>query len=340
MSGFRIELFRERRQFGLPCVRVGARLVDPGALDFQGLLTGCEFGETPAVLFRLGADRFLLLPDRLFPGLELDLFGEDRLILLHAACLERLLVMGQPELRFPDVLRLAVEICAPAPEFVFVLGGPLLEFLSLDIECASRLFEDDAIFRQRRLALFDGLRPLRDFSDGRVGDRLQALKVGFLLRNCGLAGREIDLERLDVRFSACEVLGLRRRFVFGLLDVGDALIDRASELEEVLLIRLELLATFLETHRVPNDGGFAAVEILSHRLEAGRERVQPHGLRLQAGILSPDRLLPLPEDRLLRRCAFLARQDGVGSLAHRRGLTLRFRRTPVQGGARLFELPG
>ncbi len=165
------------------------------------------------------------------------------------------------------------------------------------------------------------------------------MKVGFLLRNCGLAGREIDLERLDVRLATCEILGLRRRSVFGLLDVDDALIDRPSDLEEVLLIRLEALAILLEARCIPEDGGFAALEVLSHRIEAGRERVQPHGLRLQAGILSPERLLPLPEDRLLRRCTFLARQDGVGSLAHRRCLTLRLRRTPVQGGARLFELP-
>ena len=103
-----IEFLRDVGEADFPRVKFRAGLVELRTLDFQRFLSSSQLREPSRVLFGLPPHGPFLLPEGLFPRLELDFSGKDCLILLRLRCIEGLPVLGHAELILTQGLGLGV----------------------------------------------------------------------------------------------------------------------------------------------------------------------------------------------------------------------------------------
>src|SRR2546427_9519702 len=265
-----LEFVCEGCEVRLPAIQVAADLVRFCRLDFQRFVLGRQFREATCVLLRLRANGVLLLSKGLFAGFQLDLSGENRLALFGALGLEGLILLRQMELTLTQRLRLPIEVVATPARFLVVLGSAFLEFLSIRLERTPRFLDDHAVLLERHfpraqvlLLSIERLRPRREPILVAPELRLFLGKGIRSLRESYLVGRDASLPRREF---------LRQLLHRGLpLFYGaDPAVDGALELEELSLIRLELLTAACQLRLISIEGFFAAPGLVQPPLDGGR----------------------------------------------------------------------
>src|SRR5207245_10437466 len=162
----------------------------------------------------------------------------------------------------PQRLRLAIEVVAPSTQFLVVLCSAFLEFSPIRLERTPRFLDDHAVLLERHLPRALIFRLGNERLCPRRQPILVGLQLGVFLGKCIRSLRESCLVGRDASLPRREFLGQLAHRDLALFHGADPAFNGSLELEELSLIRLELLPASCSLRRISAEWFFAAPSLV------------------------------------------------------------------------------